>query len=339
VLRREPARCEGAHPLAAAVQAAESGSEEVKGSARSRTRHADDALFDRAVLEASRKTPYTEAVNAGWHPLAAVYHFATKDAQWVTPPERRAREAALVEKARTNPPPPPYKRTRGRGQRLPVDPRPGEFLDVLMGRRTWRGFGHSPIDPADLGTLLDVTFGVQMIGRAGKGVPALFKTSPSGGARHPVEAYVLAVRVKGLPRGLYHYSPRSRALHLVRRGASSSQLSSYLSGQTWFADAGVLVLMTAVLPRLYWRYEHPRAYRALLLEAGHVCQTFCLAATWLGLAPFCTMALDDSRIERDLGIDGVEEALIYAAGAGTRPADGRWVQWPRSPRRAASRRR
>jgi nitroreductase len=90
--------------------------------------------------------------------------------------------------------------------------------------------------------------------------------------------------------------------------------------------------MTAVLPRLYWRYEHPRAYRALLLEAGHVCQTFCLAATWLGLAPFCTMALDDSRIERDLGIDGVEEALIYAAGAGTRPADGRWVQWPRSPR-------
>jgi SagB-type dehydrogenase family enzyme len=287
-------------------------------------------LFDRAVLEASRKTPYTEALRAGWHPLAAVYHFATKDAQWVAPSEREAREAALVDKARTTPPPSPYKRTRGRGRPLPVDPKPGEFLDVLLARRTWRGFGKRPLQLSELGTLLDLTFGVRMIGEAGEGVPAIFKTSPSGGARHPVEAYVLALRVKDLPRGLYHYSPRSRALHLVRRGASRAQVVSYLSGQSWFAGTAVLVLMTAVLPRLWWRYAHPRGYRAVLLEAGHVCQTFCLAATWLGLAPFCTMALDDSRIERDLEVDGVDEVLLYAAGAGTRPADGEWVQWPRA---------
>ena len=292
-------------------------------------RHRDDVLFDRAVLEASRRTPYSDAVKAGWHPLAAVYHFATKDAQWVTPSERRAREAALVRRARVAPPPSPYKRTRGRGRVLPVDSKSGEFRDVLLARRTWRGFGRRPMALDDLGTLLDLTFGVQMTGEAGRGITALFKTSPSGGARHPVEAYVLAVRVKDLARGLYHYSPRSRGLHLIRRGASSAQVTSYLSGQSWFSGAAVLVLMTAVLPRLWWRYEHPRAYRAVLLEAGHVCQTFCLAATWLGLAPFCTMALDDSRIERDLRIDGVQEALVYAAGAGTRPADGRWVQWPR----------
>ena len=42
-------------------------------------------------------------------------------------------------------------------------------------------------------------------------------------------------------------------------------------------------------------------------------------ATWLGLAPFETMALADSRIERDLGIDGVSESVLYAAGVGTRP--------------------
>jgi SagB-type dehydrogenase family enzyme len=301
----------------------------VKAPARAPKRHKDDVLFDRAVLEASRKTPYTQALKAGWHPLAAVYHFATKDAEWVTAPERHAREAALVRNARATPPPPPYKKTRGRGRTLPIDRKPGEFLDVLMARRTWRGFGRRPVDLTELGTLLDVTFGVQMIGQAGKGVPALFKTSPSGGARHPVEAYVLAVRVKGLARGLYHYSPRSHGLHLIRPGASAAKMVSYLAGQSWFSGAAILVLMTAVLPRLWWRYEHPRAYRAVLLEAGHVCQTFCLAATWLGLAPFCTMALDDSRIERDLRIDGVDEVLIYAAGAGTRPADGRWVQWPR----------
>jgi len=139
---------------------------------------------------------------------------------------------------------------------------------------------------------------------------------------------VLAPRVRGVPPGLYHYSPRTGRLHLIRRGATSALVEAYLGGQTWFADAGAVVLMTAVMPRVWWRYPHARSYRAVLLEAGHFCQTFCLAATWLGLAPFSTMALDDARIERDLGIDGVSEILLYAAGVGTRPADGRWVQWP-----------
>jgi hypothetical protein len=51
-------------------------------------------------------------------------------------------------------------------------------------------------------------------------------------------------------------------------------------------------------------------------------------ATWLGLAPFCSMALADSRIERDLKIDGVSESVLYAAGVGTRPQGMDWAPWP-----------
>ena len=87
--------------------------------------------------------------------------------------------------------------------------------------------------------------------------------------------------------------------------------------------------MTAVFPRVLWRYDYPRAYRAVLIEAGHLCQTFLLTATWLGLAPFCSMALADSRIERDLGVDGVTESVLYAAGVGTRPPGGRPPRRPR----------
>ena len=61
--------------------------------------------------------------------------------------------------------------------------------------------------------------------------------------------------------------------------------------------------------------------------AGHLAQTFCLVATWLGLAPFTTAAIVDTDIERTLGIDGVEETILYVAGVGmpkavraTRPA-------------------
>jgi hypothetical protein len=66
----------------------------------------------------------------------------------------------------------------------------------------------------------------------------------------------------------------------------------------------------------------------VLAEAGHACQTFCLVATWLDLAPFCTMAVADSLVEKTLGIDGVTETVLYAAGVGSKPLDGKWVQWP-----------
>jgi len=77
--------------------------------------------------------------------------------------------------------------------------------------------------------------------------------------------------------------------------------------------------MTAVFSREQWKYPTARAYRVIQLDAGHLCQTFCLVATWLGLAPFCTAALADTRIEKTLGIDGISESVIYAAGVGHRP--------------------
>jgi SagB-type dehydrogenase family enzyme len=89
--------------------------------------------------------------------------------------------------------------------------------------------------------------------------------------------------------------------------------------------------MTAVFARTQWKYPASRAYRVVLIDAGHICQTFCLVATWLGLAPFCTMALADSKIEYDLGIDGVTESIIYAAGVGTRPKETEWAPWPTRP--------
>ncbi len=288
------------------------------------TRRASAGKVRRDVARRSSGKPESK----GWPPLAAAFHYGTRDIQWRQGEDREAFEDALTIRAATDPPPPAVKPEAGRGIRLPAGGYSGEFADVLLGRRTWRGFGRKPLTSKQLGSLLDLSFGAQMTGIARSGGEVLFKTSPSGGARHPIEAYVMALRVTGVARGLYHYSPKTSRLHVIRKGASPAQAVEYLAGQTWYEGAAAIVFMTAVMPRLWWRYDHARVYRAALLEAGHVCQTFCLTATWLRLAPFCTMALEDSRIERALGLDGVEEVLLYAAGVGTRPADGRWVQWP-----------
>lgn len=279
------------------------------------------------MIRSITRRQLTRANAAGWPQLAALYHYGTRDVPIAHGEAAPADDADLERRATVEPPPEPFKIPRGRAITLPIKSYRSEFPRVVLSRRTWRGFGKAAIPARDLGTLLDLTFGCQMEGQR-QGVHVLFRTSPSGGACHPVEAYLLALNVRDVTAGLYHYSPRTRGLHRLRKGATADLASAYLGGQPWFGDAGAVVFMTALMPRVWWRYPHPRSYRAILAEVGHFCQTFCLVATWLRLAPFCTMALSDRTIERDLGIDGTHEVLLYAAGVGTRPRDGRWVQWP-----------
>jgi SagB-type dehydrogenase family enzyme len=109
----------------------------------------------------------------------------------------------------------------------------------------------------------------------------------------------------------------------LRRSASSKQITRWLVNQYWYGSAAFVVFMTAVFGRTQWKYDYPRAYRATLLEAGHLCQTFCLTATWLELAPFCTLAFADSMVEKAIGVDGISESVLYVAGAGVRPENDR----------------
>jgi len=112
-------------------------------------------------------------------------------------------------------------------------------------------------------------------------------------------------------------------LECVYRGIKPGRVQRYLPTQYAYDDAAAVAFFCARFDRVIGRYPYARAYRAAFVEAGHLCQTFCLTATWLGLAPFCSMALKDRRIEQDLGLDGVAESVLYAAGVGVRPADRR----------------
>ncbi|MGH9383011.1 MAG: SagB family peptide dehydrogenase [Vicinamibacterales bacterium] len=252
-----------------------------------------------------------------WNPVAGFFHMATRGSTYMDPIEG---DRALRRKARVEPLPPPIKRfpgaTRHPLPRLKTD-RP--LSRVLLERRTWRTFSTRPLPLAALGDLLGWTNGVQQWATVkGQGELPL-KTSPSGGARHPLEMYVCARRVEGLRSGIYHYASDRHRLELVSLHPRPVRVRRYLPQQFWYAGAPALVFFTAVFSRYLWKYTSPRAYRAVLIEAGHQCQTFCLAATDLGLAPFCTMSLADAEIEADLGIDGASEAVIYAAGVGVRP--------------------
>ena len=270
---------------------------------------------DLLLLEGSSQDESDRAVTTSWawgHD-ARFFHFSTQASTFEDP---AATAAALAELAARVPPPSPSKEDGDHSIALPRPEPPGTDLwRTLRARRTRRSFAGS-LSLEQFSTLLAWTWGSsrEMVDEVTG--PYVLKTSPSGGARHPIEAYPLVLEVDGLDPGLYHYSHRRHALAPLRIGGFPELAVSLCAGQPWVASAGSLFLMTAVLERSMWKYRSSHAYRVVLLDAGHLGQTFHLVCTALGLAPFTSAAMDGRAIERELDVDGVREIAVYVAAAG-----------------------
>ena len=251
-----------------------------------------------------------------WLPEGS-FHFSTKNASFIRDNSSLGQWKAILQ---NTPPPKLFKTVKGAKKTLPARAFPdSEFIRVLKARKTHRRFSKQQVTLEAVSQLLSLVWGVSGYLHSALFGKLLHKTSPSGGARHPGEVYLMALRVKGLSPGLYHYHPAHHHLTRISTNATRERAWLYCARQDYVRNAAALFVMTAVFRRSMWKYHLARAYRAVLLDAGHLCQTFCLVATWLGLAPFCTAALKDTLIEEDLGIDGIRESVLYVAGVGCPP--------------------
>ncbi len=283
----------------------------------------DLTLLDRSDRPADPRSRAMSRLNR-WNPEAGFFHFATRDVRFSSPREVR-RYALTAERA---PMPSPVKRySAAKTVKLPA-PESSAFTDVLVARRTSRRYSRIPVTLKELSSLLAFTVGVQQWARTEDGDVPL-KTSPSGGARHPIECYVVARAVAGLRAAIYHYAADRHVLERIGPKVPIDRMKAYVPESGYFANASAMVFFTGMFERQIWRYPYSRAYRAALIEAGHVCQTFLLTATALRLAPYCVMGLADTLIENDLGIDGITESVLYCAGVGRPPRGTTWAPLPR----------
>ncbi len=246
--------------------------------------------------------------------------------------------------------------------RLPVQAR-DDFDTLLDSRATCRNFDTDAVLPL-------VTFS-QLMGRVfgarGSGHPtpdfAVFKrTSPSGGALHPTDCFLIVQRVQGIAPGLYRYRIDGHALEpmaaqiappqpgdvgtqplgtAAARAWTQEELHAFanivVAGQDFFANAPVLCILAPRFHRNFWKYRnHAKAYRVCVLDVGHLSQTLQLCATQAGLGPFITGAINEVDIERAFGMTGYAQSPLAVCGFGQRAAtlvnsefDPNRLVWPR----------
>lgn len=215
-----------------------------------------------------------------------------------------------------------------------VEPRPGHYeplppvgrtdYDQLLERRTTcRNFdGQRSISRELLAQLLQRTVKAQAVVQVEADTEFLKKNVPSGGGLHATETYLLVQRVDDLQPGLYHYHPVQHALVALPRHCDrplQEVANAMLSGQDWFADAAVHLVLVPRYARTYWKYRnHAKAYRALLLDVGHISQALYMAATERGMAAFVTAAINEGDTEVAFGLDGITQSPVAIVGVGWR---------------------
>lgn len=248
-----------------------------------------------------------------WGPVAGFYHFGVKEPPWMAPQQA----TAWMHHLSLNVPPVPLFMTNEEFSTVKAfDPPDLEYgvLGVMNRRRSIRSYTNEPIA---IDALRDCLFaGLGITGYIDTEVPGSarylpLKMAPSGGARNPYEAYVYVQNVADLPSGVYHYSAVENSLGLITDTPAISA-GDLLVGQHWANDAAAVVLLVANFERTMWKYRHPMAYRAVLIEAGHIGQNILLAAAERGLNGMPTAILSDLAAQRVLGLNWIRQTLVYA---------------------------
>ena len=238
--------------------------------------------------------------------LARLYHLNSSNVR------SKASDFALDESRR-----PARRRLDPGAERISL---PGRGFDLsapldatLAARRSRRDLQLSPLPLETVGRLLFMSFGIA-------GWREFAETTlperpfPSAGGLYPLELYVLAQEVTGLPDGIYHYDPWTHELARRRSGRFQEQLAGMAFGQEVIRNANLVFCLTAIFERTTWKYGQ-RGYRYVLFEAGHVNHNLYLIATALGLAGFAVGGFFDQEVSRLLDLPSGEDPLyLFCAG-------------------------
>ncbi len=207
------------------------------------------------------------------------------------------------------------------GQSIPLPKPDGEavrklsapFTEVLDGRRSGRIPGKFPVTVEELGALLHVSARIQaVLDGPDRPCPVSLRPSPSGGALHSLEIYLLINQCVGVAHGAWHYDPLRHRLESL--ATDNSSLDAYLktNPHALVQDAKpphIRLVITSRILRDSWKYEKI-AYRLVLQDLGCLYQTLNLAASALGMASCILGTVDARRLGTILNLKPLVEPVI-----------------------------
>jgi len=134
-----------------------------------------------------------------------------------------------------------------------------------------------------------------------------FRTAPSAGATYPLEIFIAK------EDGLFRYVPEAHGIKREIDMDIRGDIAKAALGQPFIADAGMVVIVTAIFERTTRRYSK-RGVHYVYIEAGHCAQNTHLEAVALGLGSVPVGAFRDDDLKSVLKLGEEEPLYIIPVG-------------------------
>ncbi|MEV8366904.1 SagB/ThcOx family dehydrogenase [Streptomyces niveus] len=197
------------------------------------------------------------------------------------------------------------------------EPRLLTLDQVVRRRRSWAAMGDGELTRAELAHLLTLSYGTTGAAVAGQDLRLPLRATPSAGGLYSSDLFVLVDRVTGVEPGLYYFHPGKRLLQLVDDERTLAEVAEYTGYRERAGEAAAMVVYVGAFRRNQWKYRE-RGYRTVLLDCGHLAQSVVTTATSLGLVAHPMIAFVDDYFNAYVGVDGVEDAVLYLTLLGPR---------------------
>lgn len=142
----------------------------------------------------------------------------------------------------------------------------------------------------------------------------LRKPVPSGGARHPTEAYVLVNEgVEDIEPGCYHYNVKAHRLDKLdvsERHLKKAMTAASLLPRVRSRPVAAAIVHTCIFERSMFRYRESRSYRVMNFDLGHLHANEIIAAKMLGLPFSECYSVSEREIESILCLDPLHESVM-----------------------------
>ncbi|HEV3158212.1 MAG TPA: SagB/ThcOx family dehydrogenase [Candidatus Baltobacteraceae bacterium] len=226
---------------------------------------------------------------------------------------------------------------------LEIDPYPGVYLNLPSTLRIHlekieRIFHRSSEDISRMGfheqlaILFDGTFGERQrlnpsVNEDHVQLELLFKSIPSGGARHPTECFVY-FSTGPLPEGWFHYNVRDNSLDCLPRENGREPLFSaipalnVLCGENPDQQFFAVILLASMMERAAWRYRDSRSFRAVAIDAGHADYQFSVISKLSGYAYAHIQTYDGVALAKAIGLDAISQPILSVGVMHQKKVDG-----------------
>lgn len=178
--------------------------------------------------------------------------------------------------------------------------------EALSKRRSVREYKDTCLTLQEVSQLLWAAYGISdSVKWNGFGL----HTAPSAGALYPLELYLVAGNVSGLPAGIYKFRPKGHCLILVKSGDNRSDLCDAALKQKMIKYAPASIVYSAIFARTTEKYGNRGRERYVCMDLGHSGENIYLQATAMGIGTCAIGAFEDKKVAKIINMSKDEEPL------------------------------